>query len=180
MKTTKDFNEEFAKALITFFPAEAAYYCSLHNKPWNMYIYPIDKLSYVIKDYCDSTGRNGEDDTMKIFKLGLASKDCRGLFSPEPKCDCFIIQSGRIVFSNYKSIFADSFEEFGADFMTAVVIDWFVDNIEYTANNDIFIFFNDFKDEVSKIPGSKDILSKMSVNDVIDMAKITRRMLGRD
>ena len=30
------------------------------------------------------------------------------------------------------------------------------------------------------MPGSKDLLSKMSVNDVIDMAKITRRMLGRD
>ena len=30
------------------------------------------------------------------------------------------------------------------------------------------------------MPGSKDLLSKMSVNDVIDMAKIARRMMGRD
>ena len=30
------------------------------------------------------------------------------------------------------------------------------------------------------MPGSKDILSKMSVEDVIDMSKIARRMLGRE
>ena len=48
------------------------------------------------------------------------------------------------------------------------------------ADDDVFDFFDTFKDEVSKMPGSRDLLSKMSVNDVIDMAKITRRMLGRD
>ena len=51
---------------------------------------------------------------------------------------------------------------------------------DYVKKAFFVVFFDIFKDEVSKMPGSKDLLSKMSVNDVIDMAKITRRMLGRD
>lgn len=174
-KATKNFNEEFVKALITFFPAESAYYYSLYNK----HIYPIGQLSDVIKEYCDSI--IDEDETMKIFKLGFSAKDCRRL-SPESESrqDCFVIYNGRIIFSNYKHIFADSLDEFGIDFVTTETINWFIDRIYYVAGDDAFDFFDIFKDEVSKMPGSKDILSKMSANDVIDMSKIARRMLGRD
>ena len=179
METTENFNEEFVEALVTFFPAEAAYYCSLYGKT-DMHIYPIDKLGCVIKKYYNDTCYNDEDKMMKIFSLGLASRDCRDHFSGEPECNCFFIRNGRIVFSNYKNIFADSFEEFGTDFITAEVYEWFVDLIYYRADDDVFIFFDDFKEKVSEMPGSKDILSKMSVEDVIDMSKIARRMLGRD
>ena len=174
MKTTNtNFNEEFIKALVTFFPAEAAYYYSLHD----MYMHSMNELSDVIKEYCDST--IGEDETMKIFKLGLAAKDCRKS-SSESGQDCFIIYGGKIIISNYKNIFADSLDEIGTDIITTEAIDWFIDRICYMADDDAFVFFDIFKDEVSKMPGSKDVLFKMSVEDVIDMAKITRRMLGRD
>lgn len=172
--TNTNFNEEFIKALVTFFPAEAAYYYSLHD----MYMHSINELSDVIKEYCDST--IGEDETMKIFKLWLAAKDCRES-SSESGQDCFVIYGGKIILSNYKNIFADSLDVIGTDIITTEAIDWFINNrICYMADNDAFVFFDIFKDEVSKMPGSKDLLSKMSVNDVIDMAKITRRMLGRD
>lgn len=174
MKTTNtNFNEEFIKALVTFFPAEAAYYYSLYD----MYMHSMNELSDVIKEYCDST--IGEDKTMKIFKLGLAAKDCRKS-SSESGQDCFIIYGGKIIISNYKNIFADSLDEIGTDIITTEAIDWFIDRICYMADDDAFVFFDIFKDEVSKMPGSKDVLFKMSVEDVIDMAKITRRMLGRD
>ena len=174
METTNtNFNEEFIKALVTFFPAEAAYYYSLHD----MYIHPMNELSYVIKEYCNST--IGEDKTMKIFKLGLAAKDCRKS-SSESGQDCFVIYGGKIIISNYKNIFADSLDVIGTDIIITEAIDWFIDHIYYMADDDAFVFFDIFKDEVSKMPDSKDLLSKMSVNDVIDMAKITRRMLGRD
>lgn len=171
--TNTNFNEEFIKALVTFFPAEAAYYYSLHD----MYIHPMNELSYVIKEYCNST--IGEDKTMKIFKLGLAAKDCRKS-SSESGQDCFVIYGGKIIISNYKNIFADSLDVIGTDIIITEAIDWFIDHIYYMADDDAFVFFDIFKDEVSKMPDSKDLLSKMSVNDVIDMAKITRRMLGRD
>ena len=172
--TNTNFNEEFIKALITFFPAEAAYYYSLHD----MYMHSINELSDVIKEYCDST--IGEDETMKIFKLGLAAKDCRES-SSESEQDCFVIYGGKIILSNYKNIFADSLDVIGTDIIITEAIDWFINNrICYMADGDAFVFFDIFKNEVSKMPGSKDLLSKMSVNDVIDMAKITRRMLGRD
>lgn len=176
METTNtNFNEEFIKALVTFFPAEAAYYYSLHD----MYMHSMNELSDVIKEYCDST--IGEDETMKIFKLGLAAKDCRKSSSgSESGQDCFIIYGGKIIISNYKNIFADSLDVIGTDIITTEAIDWFIDRIYYMADDDVFVFFDIFKDEVSKMPGSKDLLSKMSVEDVIDMAKITRRMLGRD
>lgn len=174
MKTTNTiFNEEFIKALVTFFPAEAAYYYSLHDM---LYIHPMNELSYVIKENCGST--IGEDKTMKIFKLGLAAKDFRKS-SSESGQDCFVIYGGKIIISNYKNIFADSLNEIGNIIITEV-IDWFIDRIYYMADDDAFVFFDIFKDEVSKMPGSKDVLFKMSVEDVIDMAKITRRMLGRD
>lgn len=175
MKTTNtNFNEEFIKALVTFFPAEAAYYYSLHD----MYMHSMNELSDVIKEYCDST--IGEDETMKIFKLGLAAKDCRKSSSgSESGQDCFVIYGGKIIISNYKNIFADSLNEIGNIIITEV-IDWFIDRIYYMADDDAFVFFDIFKDEVSKMPGSKYVLFKMSVEDVIDMAKITRRMLGRD
>lgn len=174
METTNtNFNEEFIKALVTFFPAEAAYYYSLHD----MYMHPMNELSDVIKEYCDST--IGEDETVKIFKLGLTSKDCRES-SSESGQDCFVIYGGKIIISNYKNIFADSLDEIGTNIIITEAIDWFIDRIYYMADDDAFVFFDIFKDEVSKMPGSKDLLSKMSVNDVIDMAKITRRMLGRD
>lgn len=175
MKTTNtNFNEEFIKALVTFFPAEEAYYYSLHD----MYMHSMNELSDVIKEYCDST--IGEDETMKIFKLGLAAKDCRKSSSgSESGQDCFVIYGGKIIISNYKNIFADSLNEIGNIIITEV-IDWFIDRIYYMADDDAFVFFDTFKDEVSKMPGSKDVLFKMSVEDVIDMAKITRRMLGRD
>ena len=174
--TNTNFNEEFIKALVTFFPAESAYYYSLHD----MYMHSINELSDVIKEYCDST--IGEDETMKIFKLGLAAKDCRKSSSgSESGQDCFVIYGGKIILSNYKNIFADSLDVIGTDIITTEAIDWFINNrIYYMADGDAFVFFDIFKDEVSKMPGSKDLLSKMSVNDVIDMAKITRRMLGRD
>ena len=175
METNTNFNEEFIKALVTFFPAEAAYYYSLHD----MYMYPINELSDVIKEYCDST--IGEDETMKIFKLGLAAKDCRKSSSGlESGQDCFVIYGGKIIISNYKNIFADSLDEIGTDIIITEAINWFIDHICYMADDDVFDFFDTFKDEVSKMPGSRDLLSKMSVNDVIDMAKITRRMLGHD
>ena len=175
MKTTNmNFNEEFIKALVTFFPAEAAYYYSLHDM---LYIHPMNELSYVIKENCDST--IGEDKTMKIFKLGLAAKDCRKS-SSESGQDCFVIYRGKIIISNYKNIFADSLDEIGTDIIITEAINWFIDRICCMADDDVFVFFDIFKDEVSKMPGSKDILFKMSVEDVIDMAKITRRMLGRD
>lgn len=176
MKTTNtNFNEEFIKALVTFFPAEAAYYYGLHD----MHMHSMNELSDAIKEYCDST--IGEDETMKIFKLGLAAKDCRKSSSgSESGQDCFVIYGGKIILSNYKNIFADSLDEIGTDIITTEAIDWFIDRIYYMADDDAFVFFDIFKDEVSKMPGSKDILSKMSVNDVIDMAKIARRMLGRD
>lgn len=177
METTNtNFNEEFIKALVTFFPAEAAYYYSLHD----MYMHSMNELSDVIKEYCDST--IGEDETMKIFKLGLAAKDCRKSSSEsESGQDCFVIYGGKIIISNYKNIFADSSDVIGTDIITTEAIDWFINNrICYMADGDAFVFFDIFKEEVSKMPGSKDLLSKMSVNDVIDMAKITRRMLGRD
>ena len=174
MKTTNtNFNEEFIKALVTFFPAEAAYYYSLHD----MYMHSINELSDVIKEYCGST--IGEDKTMKIFKLGLAAKDCRKS-SSESGQDCFVIYGGKIIISNYKDIFADSLDEIGTDIIITEAIDWFIDRICYMADDDVFDFFDTFKDEVSKMPGSRDVLFKMSVEDVIDMAKITRRMLGRD
>lgn len=174
MKTTNtNFNEEFIKALVTFFPAEAAYYYSLHD----MYMHSINELSDVIKEYCDST--IGEDKTMKIFKLGLAAKDCRKS-SSESGQDCFVIYGGKIIISNYKNIFADSLDEISTDIIITEAIDWFIDRICYMADDDAFVFFDIFKDEVSKMPGSRDVLFKMSVEDVIDMAKITRRMLGRD
>ena len=175
METTNtNFNDEFVKALITFFPAESAYYYSLHD----MYIHSMNELSDEIKEYCDST--IGEDETMKIFKLGLAAKDCRKS-SSESGQDCFVIYRGKIIISNYKNIFADSLDEIGTDIIITEVIDWFINNrIHYMADGDAFVFFDIFKDEVSKMPGSKDLLSKMSVNDVIDMAKIARRMMGRD
>ena len=174
MKTTNtNFNEEFIKALVTFFPAEAAYYYSLHD----MYMHSMNELSDVIKEYYDST--IGEDETMKIFKLGLAAKDCRKS-SSESGQDCFVIYGGKIIISNYKNIFADSLDEIGTDIIITEAINWFIDRICYMADDDVFDFFDTFKDEVSKMPGSKDLLSKMSVNDVIDMAKIARRMLGRD
>ena len=177
METTNtNFNEEFVKALITFFPAESAYYYSLHD----MYMHSMNELSDVIKEYCDST--IGEDETMKIFKLGLTAKDCRKSSSEsESGQDCFIIYGGKIIISNYKNIFADSLDVIGTDIIITEAIDWFINNrIYYMADDDAFVFFDIFKDEVSKMPGSRDLLSKMSVNDVIDMAKITRRMLGRD
>ena len=174
MKTTNtNFNEEFIKALVTFFPAEAAYYYSLHD----MYMHSINELSDVIKEYCDST--IGEDKTIKIFKLGLAAKDCRKS-SSESGQDCFVIYGGKIIISNYKDIFADSLDEIGTDIIITEAIDWFIDRIYYMADDDAFVFFDIFKDEVSKMSGSRDVLFKMSVEDVIDMAKITRRMLGRD
>lgn len=173
--TNTNFNEEFIKALVTFFPAEAAYYYSLHD----MYMHSINELSDVIKEYCDST--IGEDETMKIFKLGLAAKDCRKSSSgSESGQDCFVIYGGKIIISNYKNIFADSLDEIGTDIIITEAIDWFIDRICYMADDDAFVFFDIFKDEVSKMPGSRDVLFKMSVEDVIDMAKITRRMLGRD
>ena len=117
---------------------------------------------------------------MKIFKLGLAAKDCRKSSSGSGQ-DCFVIYGGKIIISNYKNIFADSLDVIGTDIITTEAIDWFINNrIYYMADGDAFVFFDIFKDEVSKMPGSKDLLSKMSVNDVIDMAKIARRMLGRD
>ena len=98
--TNTNFNEEFIKALVTFFPAEAAYYYSLHDM---LYIHPMNELSYVIKEYCGST--IGEDKTMKIFKLGLAAKDCRKSSSgSESGQDCFVIYGGKIIISNYKNI----------------------------------------------------------------------------
>lgn len=177
MKTTNmNFYKEFIKALVTFFPAEVAYYYSLHDM---LYIHPMNELSYVIKEYCDST--IGEDKTMKIFKLGLAAKDCRKSSSgSESRQDCFVIYGDKIIISNYKNIFADSLDEIGTDIIITEAIDWFVDRICYMADDDVFDFFDTFKDEVSKMPGSRDVLFKMSVEDVIDMAKITRRMLGRD
>ena len=173
METNTNFNEEFIKALVTFFPAEAAYYYSLHD----MYMHSMNELSDVIKEYCDST--IGEDKTMKIFKLGLAAKDCRKS-SSESGQDCFVIYGGKIIISNYKNIFADSLDEIGTDIIITEAINWFIDHIYYMADDDVFDFFDTFKDEVSKMPGSRDVLFKMSVEDVIDMAKITRRMLGRD
>lgn len=174
--TNTNFNEEFIKALVTFFPAEAAYYYSLHDM---LYIHPMNELSYVIKEYCGST--IGEDKTMKIFKLGLAAKDCRKSSSgSESGQDCFVIYGGKIIISNYKNIFADSLDEIGTDIIITEAIDWFIDRIYYMADDDAFVFFDIFKDEVSKMSGSRDVLFKMSVEDVIDMAKITRRMLGRD
>ena len=175
METTNtNFNEEFVKALITFFPAESAYYYSIND----MYINSMNELSDEIKEYCDST--IGEDETMKIFKLGLAAKDCRKSSSGSGQ-DCFVIYGGKIIISNYKNIFADSLDVIGTDIITTEAIDWFINNrIYYMADGDAFVFFDIFKDEVSKMPDSKDLLSKMSVNDVIDMAKIARRMLGRD
>lgn len=178
MKTNKNINEEFAVALVTFFPAEAAYFCSLYGDS-NMHIYPMDKLEWAVKEYCNDTIAGGNS-MMKFFNLGLASKDCRKFISKEPECNCFFIRNGRIIFSDYKHIFADSFEEFGTDFITAEVYEWFIELIYYRANDDVFDFFDDFKEKVAEMPGSKDILSKMSVDDVIDMAKIARRMLGRE
>ena len=178
METTNtNFNEEFVKALITFFPAESAYYYSLHDM---LYIHPMNELSYVIKEYCNST--IGEDKTMKIFKLGLAAKDCRESSSEsESGQDCFVIYGSKIIISNYKNIFIDSLDVIGTDIITTEAIYWFINNrIYYMADGDAFVFFDIFKDEVSKMPGSRDVLFKMSVEDVIDMAKITRRMLGRD
>lgn len=175
MKATESFNSEFAKALITFFPAESAYYCSLYEAD-SICIYPIDKLSDVIKEYCNSTGQISEDDIIKIFNLGLASS-CRKLCG---ESRCFFIRDGRIIISDYESIFADSLDEMGNGFMIAELIDWLVDRIYYESDGDTNRFFELFKGEVAKMPGSKDILSKMSVDDVINMSKIARRMLGRD
>ena len=179
MENNENINEEeeLAEALVVLFPGEAAYYCSFYGDP-DMHIYPIDKLEWVINKYYGGTDSNN---AMKIFNLGLASLDCRKFFSEGPDRDCFFIRNGRMVFSDYKHIFDDAFNEFGTDFITAEVFDWFTKLIRSRAKNDAFNFFYDFKKRVSGMPDSnKDILSKMSVLDVIDMYKRARRMLGRD
>lgn len=166
-------NEEFVRNLIAFFPAETAYYYSLCEE-FKPYIYPMDKLEYVIKDYCNSTGRNGEDEVLKIFNLGRASLDYRTKVS---KYDCFFLCNGNIIFSNYKSIFALLTDEFNTDFIMSEIIDWFVGHIH---NNDIFHFFESFKSTVAKMSENGDILSKMSVDDINNMSNLTKKMLGYD
>ena len=165
METTNtNFNEEFVKALITFFPAEAAYYYSLHD----MYMHSINELSDVIKEYCDST--IGEDETMKIFKLGLAAKDCRKSSSEsESGQDCFIIYGGKIIISNYKNIFADSLDVIGTDIIITEAIDWFINNrICYMADDDAFVFFDIFKLEaISSILKAIPLILNKSVASLI-------------
>lgn len=166
-------NEEFVKNLIGFFPAETAYYYSICEN-FKPYIYPMDKLAYVIKDYCNSTGHNGEGKVIKIFNLGRASFVYR---TEVLKYDCFLLCNDNIIFSDYKSIFTVIIGESSNDFILSEIIDWFVGRIH---NSDVFHFFESFKSTVAKMSENRDTLSKMSVEDVIDMAKITRRMLGRD
>lgn len=166
-------NEEFVRNLIAFFPAETAYYYSLCEN-FNPYIYPMDKLAYVIKDYCNSTGHNGEDEVIKIFNFGRASLDYR---TKVLKYDCFFICNGNIIFSDYKSIFAVIIDESDTDFIISEIIDWFVGRIR---NDDVFHFFESFKSTVAKMSEYKDTLSKMSVDDINNMSNLTKKMLGHD
>lgn len=173
-------NEEFVKNLIGFFPAETAYYYSICEN-FKPYIYPMDKLAYVIKDYCNSTGHNEEDKVIKIFNLGRASfvlGRAPFVYRTEVlKYDCFILCNDNIIFSDYKSIFAVIIGESSNDFILSEIIDWFVGRIH---NSDVFHFFESFKSTVAKMSENRDTLSKMSVDDINNMFNLTKKRLGYD
>lgn len=178
MKTTEDAKRELIKNLIRFFPASIAYYFSLHVAPLKIYL--RKELWRELDFHCSRADRWP---IKTAFLLG-ANTNYRDIKNGD--YDCFYYTNSGIGFAKFEYALDEIIANGNLGITQDKIIDWFVDDDIVYYKDNIDIFFDNYKSNVSQML-KENILStsvdkyktliNMSAEDVISMSKISDSIL---